>query len=86
MNLEEYKKELENWKEEHTNFYNDRLTLEEMLTFVRNEKGRFEAQSGAHDDMVMAIAIAYQGLTQVIPKKNKPKRRDESENLINYWG
>ena len=30
-----------------------------MLTFVRNEKGRPEAQSGAHDDCVMALAIAY---------------------------
>jgi phage terminase large subunit len=38
---------------------NDRLTLEEMLTFVRSEKGRAEAQGGAHDDLVMALAIAY---------------------------
>lgn len=38
---------------------NDKETLEEMLTFVRNEKGRPEAQQGAHDDLVMALAIAY---------------------------
>lgn len=38
---------------------NDRNTLEEMLTFVRNEKGRAEAQKGAHDDLIMALAIAY---------------------------
>ena len=38
---------------------NDRMTLEEMLTFVRNEKGRIEAQSGAHDDLIMALAIAH---------------------------
>ena len=25
MSIEEYKKELENWKEEHTNFYNECL-------------------------------------------------------------
>ena len=25
MNIEEYKRELENWKEEHTNFYNECL-------------------------------------------------------------
>ena len=30
-----------------------------MLTFVRNEKGRPEAQEGAHDDLVMALAIAH---------------------------
>lgn len=37
---------------------NDRDTLEEMLTFVRNEQMRPEAESGAHDDTVMALAIA----------------------------
>ena len=37
---------------------NDRETLEEMLTFVRNGRGRAEAQAGAHDDLVMALAIA----------------------------
>lgn len=38
---------------------NDRRTLEEMLTFVRNEKNsRPEAEEGAHDDAVMALAIA----------------------------
>ena len=34
-------------------------TLEEMLVFIRNEKGRPEAQEGCHDDLVMALAIAY---------------------------
>ena len=38
---------------------NDRRTLEEMLTFVRNEKLRPEAEPGAHDDCVMALAIAW---------------------------
>ncbi len=38
---------------------NDRTTLEEMLTFVRNEKMRAEAEEGAHDDCVMALAIAW---------------------------
>ncbi len=38
---------------------NDRTTLEEMLTFVRNEKLRPEAEPGAHDDCVMALAIAW---------------------------
>jgi phage terminase large subunit len=38
---------------------NDRTTLEEMLTFVRNEKLRAEAEPGAHDDCVMALAIAW---------------------------
>lgn len=38
---------------------NDRETLEEMLTFVRSEKGRPEAQNGAHDDLIMGLAIAH---------------------------
>ena len=38
---------------------NDKETLEEMLVFIRNEKGRPEAQDGCHDDLVMALAIAY---------------------------
>jgi phage terminase large subunit len=42
----------------------DRTTIEEMLTFVRNEKGRPEAQAGAHDDTVMSYAIALQALSQ----------------------
>lgn len=45
---------------------NDKLTLEEMLTFVKNEKGRAEAQSGSHDDLVMALAIAYYSRNQVV--------------------
>ena len=44
---------------EHPEWLNDKDTLEEMLTFARNEKGRAEAQAGAHDDCVMALAIAY---------------------------
>ena len=44
---------------DHVELINDKDTLEEMLVFVRNEKGRPEAQQGCHDDLVMALAIAY---------------------------
>ena len=44
---------------EHPEWLNDRDTLNEMLTFVRNENGRPEAQEGAHDDCVMGLGIAY---------------------------
>lgn len=44
---------------EHTDWICDAATLDEMLTFVRNEHGRPEAQDGAHDDCIMALAIAY---------------------------
>lgn len=44
---------------EHCQWIQDQDTLSEMLTFVRNENGRPEAQEGAHDDCVMSLAIAY---------------------------
>jgi hypothetical protein len=37
---------------------NDKQTLEEMLTFVVTESGRMEAEGGAHDDCVIALALA----------------------------
>ncbi len=44
---------------EHIEYLNDEDTLTEMLSFVRNSHGRAEAKAGAHDDLVMALAIAY---------------------------
>jgi len=43
---------------ENVELINDRETLEEMLVFVKNERGRAEAQDGYHDDLVMGKAIA----------------------------
>ena len=34
-------------------------TLNEMIVFIKNEKGRAEAEQGEHDDLVMALAIVY---------------------------
>ena len=45
---------------ENIETFNDVTLLEEMLTFVRNEKGRPEAEKGAHDDMIFADAIALE--------------------------
>ena len=57
---------------DHIELINDKETLEEMLVFVRNEKGRPEAQEGCHDDLVMALAIAYYIRTQQVMKVQKP--------------
>jgi uncharacterized protein (DUF3820 family) len=51
---------------EHCYTINDSATLEEMLTVVRNEKGRIEAAEGSHDDLTMALAIAHQIREQVV--------------------
>lgn len=51
---------------EHTDTINDKDTLEELLTIIRNEKGRIEAPEGGHDDQMMGLAIAHQIRDQVI--------------------
>jgi phage terminase large subunit len=51
---------------EHCEVINDRETLEELLTIVRNEKGRIEAPQGGHDDQMMSLAIAHQIRDQVV--------------------
>lgn len=70
---------------DHPEWLNDRDTLEEMLTFVRNEKGRPEAQEGAHDDCVMALAITYYSREQqdALPETIKEWTRDMWEDYQN---
>jgi phage terminase large subunit len=55
---------------EHCYLLNDKATLEELLTIIRNEKGRIEAPQGGHDDMMMSLAIAYQVKEQVVFRSN----------------
>ncbi len=51
---------------DHVETINDADTLEELLTVVRNEKGRIEAPAGGHDDQMMSLAIAHQIREQVV--------------------
>jgi phage terminase large subunit len=51
---------------EHCDTINDKDTLEELLTIIRNEKGRIEAPEGGHDDMMMGLAIAHEIRGQVV--------------------
>lgn len=51
---------------EHSETIADRETLEELLTIIRNDKGRIEAPEGGHDDMMMSLAIAHHIREQVI--------------------
>ena len=51
---------------EHCDTINDKDTLEELLTIVRNEKGRIEAPAGGHDDQMMGLAIAHHIRDQVV--------------------
>jgi phage terminase large subunit len=80
----------------------DKDTLEEMLTFVRNEHFRPEAEEGAHDDCIMALAIAHairpqQRYTETVQEDRKEwsdsmkedywnASREERAMLIRLWG
>jgi phage terminase large subunit len=68
---------------------NDRATLEEMLTFVRSEKLRPEAEKGAHDDCVMALAIAWyirpQQRMTVTAKEPEGVSRWTEDMWEDYW-
>jgi phage terminase large subunit len=67
---------------ENTDLFYDYTTLQEMLTFVRNEKGRPEAQEGAHDDCIMALAIAYYIRTQqsfIVQEETIPMKKRLTE-------
>jgi phage terminase large subunit len=73
---------------EHIEKINDRETLQEMLSFVRNTKGRAEASEGTHDDLVMALAIGYHALGQLPNRTSKKiikdERMDEDLAFFNY--
>ena len=62
----------------------DRSTLEEMLTFVRSEEWRAEAEAGAHDDLIMALAIALRAKEQAhVP--SPPDTRERVKWSADMW-
>ena len=63
---------------EESNKLNDSETLREMLSFVKNSHGRAEAEYGAHDDLVMALAIAV----YVLPEAIQAEEEEISEGVI----
>lgn len=73
---------------EHIELINDIDTLNEMLTFVRNEKGKAEAQEGKHDDLIMSLAIAHHAREQQIytlMQEDKPIPRVEEYDHPSEW-
>lgn len=76
---------------EHIGGINDIATLEEMLTFVRNEKGKAEAQEGKHDDLILALAIAhsirgqgYIGATDSFLAGDDPRRYRRGKAAVDF--
>lgn len=74
---------------ENINLFNDENTLMEMLTFMRDESLTPKAAAGAHDDCVMALAIAYyirpqQATFISLPESKKAKwEKDQYEDYYN---
>lgn len=58
------------------------ITLDEMMTFKRNEKGEFEAEAGRFDDCVMSMAIAQYVRLKIPNIHNRPRyeRGDNSKS------
>ena len=74
---------------EHTELINDRETIEELLTIIRNEKGRIEAPVGGHDDMMMGLAIAHESRNQVVIDRRVIQMRQDTffkDNTIKEKG
>lgn len=55
----------------HSELINDKNTIDELLTIIRNEKGRIEAPQGGHDDHMMGLAIAHESINQVVFDKQQ---------------
>jgi phage terminase large subunit len=65
---------------EHTELIEDPTFFQECLSFAKNDRGKPEATSGAHDDCVMAMAIMYHCMPQASPIFNTVDEDDSSEN------
>lgn len=63
-------------------------TLDQMLTFVRTEKGKAEGDEGCHDDLVLALGIVAWIITQARYKPTpahsewKPKPKNDDAEMV----
>lgn len=75
--------ELVEYARHNLHLIHDEATLREMLTFIRNEKGRAEAEQGEHDDLVMGLGIALRSRGQqrmTTEEERKPKQSSFMKN------
>lgn len=64
----------------------DSETIGEMMSFVRDARGRASASSGAHDDRVMAFLIAVKMLSQPIQtQRGNPIERNSETADGTFW-
>jgi len=64
-------------------FVHDPITQQELLTFVITPRGKAEAQSGCHDDTVLALAFAVIVMSRM-PKPRLPEARPAPK--ITHYG
>lgn len=57
----------------------DPTTINEMFAFIINDQGKPEAEVGAHDDLIMSLAIAW----QLYQTENKPLTEHTVRRIIN---
>lgn len=85
-NRQQMLSELVEWVNENTNLINDADTLQEMLTFTRQQKKQkgifWAAENGAHDDLVMSAAIVLQAREQQVSYITKAKVKKGGVYLI----
>jgi phage terminase large subunit len=62
---------------EETSKITDIEILREGIVFIKNEKGRPEAQQGCHDDRIMGTAITYYISDQQPKVKQEPMKENE---------
>lgn len=82
---------------DNISYINDLDVLYEGLVFIKNEKGRAEAEQGKHDDLIMGLAITYYIRTQqsfIVEKIEKEEKielpfalqtdDEESDDIIGW--
>lgn len=62
------------------------IILQEMITFLRNAKGKGEALDGKHDDVVMAASIAYSILGETGKQDPASKTTPDNEHMKKIFG
>jgi hypothetical protein len=65
--------------EESIENYNDIETLNEMLTFIKDKDGRYDAESGKHDDLLFSDMISDAIGTQQVRVVEEPPDTDEDD-------
>ena len=76
--------ELQRIFEEEIEKITDIDILKEALTFIKNEKGRAEAQEGCHDDLIMGTAITYYISSQQTTSRIYPTGEKSRDTIYQF--